>query len=74
MKKKLLKFWRLISSLYVKEQQVIVVEAASQLNEYIEEGWTIKSISAVSYEIGDKLIGYKVNFRIYAVIERRVRK
>lgn len=74
MKKKLLKFWRLISPMYVKEQQAIVVNNTNQLNEYIAEGWTIKSISAVSYEIGSRLKGYKVNIKIYAVIERRVRK
>lgn len=74
MKKKLLKFWRLISPMYVKEQQAIVVNNTNQLNEYIAEGWTIKSISAVSYEIGSGLEGYKVNIKIYAVIERRVRK
>lgn len=74
MKKKLLKFWRLISPLYVKEQQAIVVDNTNQLNEYIAEGWTIKSISSVSYEIGSGLVGYKVNIKIFAVIERRVRK
>lgn len=61
MKKKLLKFWRLISPMYVKEQQAIVVKNTNQLNEYIAEGWTIKSISAVSYEEGDGVMGYKVN-------------
>ena len=74
MKNKLLKFWRLISPMYVKEQQAIVVNNTNQLNEYIAEGWTIKSISAVSYEIGRGLDGYKVYIKIYAVIERRVRK
>lgn len=74
MKKKLLKFWRLISPMYVKEQQAIVVDNTNQLNEYIAEGWTIKFISAVSYETGSGLVGYKVNIKIYAVIERRVRK
>lgn len=74
MKKRLFNLWKSVFPTYVKEQQVIVVNSANQFNEYIEEGWNIKSISAVSYEICNKLIGYKVNFKIYAVIERRVRK
>lgn len=74
MKKKFLKLWRLISPMYVREEQAIVVNNTNQLNEYVAEGWSIKSISAVSYEIGSGLVGYKVNIKIFAVIERRIRK
>ena len=74
MKKKLLKFWRLIFPKYIIEQQSVCAKNKKELNGYIEEGWIIKSISAVSYEEGNSIVGYKVKIIIYAVIERRVRK
>lgn len=74
MKKKFLKLWRLIFPKYIIQQQSVCVKNKNELNSYIAEGWTIKSISAVSYEVGNSIVGYKVDIIIYAVIERRVRK